>query len=187
MQGIEIASVAVFSKAISSGVGRHIQALDIESVPDAIEWSFAATCMTFFAGALPKIAVAILLIRIFEPRQLSFWAITILAVIQFLLVVITTVLFYTQCTPHAKAWNPMIEGQCWNPHIFTNWSIFASGELLCILLTGISIRRLLTWHAAFAAFIDLVYGTYPVIVISKLNMRMRKKIGLSLVLAAGLL
>ncbi|KAI9729020.1 MAG: hypothetical protein M1828_000105 [Chrysothrix sp. TS-e1954] len=161
---LDFAAAGVFSASIAAGVGRHIKAIPPQHIPSADKMAINATCVSFFASTVTKIAVASLLTRIFEPSRRSLAMIWGLAFIQSATTVISVIMLFTQCTPSEAAWNPMVHGKCWSPHVFEEWSIFAS---------------------ALAAVQDLVYGSYPAFVISKLNMEMQKKIALAVVFAAG--
>lgn len=41
---------------------------------------------------------------------------------------VSALLPWVQCKPLAKAWNPMLPGQCWDAHATIYYNIFSGGE-----------------------------------------------------------
>ena len=116
---------------------------------------------------LTKLSILLLYLRIFVPAKT--WRNKTYVAIHFVLWF--NVLFYTAntfgeifyCTPREKIWNPEVPGHC------------------------VDVYVLIIGSAAINAFSDLMMIIIPISVIWRLQMATRRKIGLSVIFAFGIL
>jgi hypothetical protein len=84
---------------------------------------FAPGILSF---VLPKLGVVALLCRLFNPNR--WWKIFLWTLVSGAGLVICgcIIIIYAQCTPTKALWTPGL-GECWNPTILVDYSIFAGG------------------------------------------------------------
>ena len=150
---------------VANGEGRHLNTITPEQgqriafLNVITNWIFP---MTF---SLPKLAIVALLERLLslrKPARIFFWSTSILLLLSSF---ILSILWYVQCTPRSHQWNPTVPGECWNPDVITNYSLYI---------------------AAFSAALDVLFALFPPFIIAGLNMSFHKRVIVSLVLASGL-
>ncbi|KAI9709678.1 MAG: hypothetical protein M1828_002377 [Chrysothrix sp. TS-e1954] len=157
--------VALLSVAISHGFGQHIANLTPEEAVPAGKYGIIASSLAVSTFAWPKLAIVALLQRL-SPfgRGVAalFWVMGIGLTFCSLLL---SIFWWAQCTPRAHQWDPVgVPGTCWNPNVLGNLAYFV---------------------AAFSAFLDIVWATYPLVIVHKLNMPLNKKIYICGALAGG--
>ncbi|KAK7954133.1 hypothetical protein PG988_014827 [Apiospora saccharicola] len=64
-----ITSCALTSKAVSYGLGRHMEALSREDQIAVTTWTYIAFCPGVMSFAIPKLAVVALLVRLMAPES----------------------------------------------------------------------------------------------------------------------
>ena len=84
----------------------------------------------------------------------------------FLVMLPSAFITYIQCTPTAKAWNPALEGHCWDIVAVTNYGIF---------------------NAAWCTAADIYLALLPWNVLWGLQMRLHEKIGVGIAMSMGVL
>ncbi|KAG8167217.1 hypothetical protein KVR01_002906 [Diaporthe batatas] len=119
------------------------------------------------ASGTGKISVAFLIMR-FLPntgkwRQRFLW---VLIVITFVQSVTTSIFNFTQCDPVAALWDPALRptAKCWDPAVNANYGIFGAA-----------------WGCAF----DMILATMPISLIWKLQLSLRKRLGIIALLGSG--
>lgn len=101
------------------------------------------------------------------------------------------VILYAQCRPTWVMWTPAAKIQdgvahCWPTDILVDYSIVVGGALSCGRLTCMLALKLTNLTmAAIAAAVDAYLAVYPAVIIWRLHMSIKKKIGLSLALGLG--
>jgi hypothetical protein len=121
------------------------------------------------ASGTGKISVAFLIMRFIHNtgkwRQRFLW---VLIVITFVQSVTTSVFNFTQCDPVAALWNPALRptAKCWDPAVNANYGIFGAA-----------------WGCAF----DLILAAMPISIIWKLQLSLRKRLGIIALLSSGVL
>ena len=109
------------------GYGKHSWDL-----PPAFDWSkFSVAVMvratfTIIAIAYTKTAFAVMLLRLTEGATKRFVWFVIISIN--IVLGLSTILGWVQCTPVAKAWNSTIPGKCFSSSVLINYAIFGSGE-----------------------------------------------------------
>ena len=86
-----------------------------------------------FSFVVPKMAIVVLLIRIFNPTKktkIFLWA---LVGTSGLFILGCVVILYAQCSPAKAMWTPTLEHYtCWNPWILVDYAIVAGGRFVDI-------------------------------------------------------
>jgi hypothetical protein len=151
-----IVQASIFQVALKAARDLDANNLPI-TVPRAAFWAILMNNWSFLSIELPKVCVAILLVRLFRPAlwiRIIIWglcvAINVLAVGGFIIT-------WVMCNPVAGQWNPYKypTAKCWPRSIQISYA--------CVLC-GIS------------SFINIAFSVYPAIVVWKLQMARWKKI-----------
>lgn len=155
---------AFTSVAVDYGHGKHVQTLSQHQAEQVRLWTFAAFMPGVLVLGLPKVAVVTLLNRLLNPSKWHrrfLWGMVIWCLLSNLATIGTLA---GQCTPTRAMWNFDMVPTCVNPDHIIGFSIYSG---------------------AYNAFVDIYLAVYPAIVLFKLQMKMKKKIVLSLALGIG--
>ncbi len=121
-----LAYAGVTTAAAKNGLGRHIEAVVIENPQNLITVGLLAQlCQVFavMACTLGKSAFAITLLRIMTQRWIIY-TIWFILITMNLVNVLTCFFVFLQCKIPEHIWNPSVPSKCWDPSIFTNFSLF---------------------------------------------------------------
>ncbi|WQF80753.1 hypothetical protein CDEST_05767 [Colletotrichum destructivum] len=157
-------NVATLAVAVSHGYGRHVDTLSPEQKSKAILWSLAGYPPGLLSFGLPKPAVVVLLTRILNPSKWHkrfLWTVATLCVANlfgFMAII------FSQCQPARSQWDSSVTGTCWSKWVLVSYA---------------------TYSGAFCVFADVYLSIYPAVVLSKLQMDIRKKVALSIALGFG--
>ncbi|KAK4120186.1 hypothetical protein N657DRAFT_538094, partial [Parathielavia appendiculata] len=160
---LTIIYVGLDAVAISHGAGKHIATLPKDDVSKAIFYAIVASVPGILSFTLPKFAVVILLVKVFNPgrwHRAFFWIISLLYLLGS---VGGAILNFVECTPAAAQWGD-VKGVCWDRRILFSYAVA---------------------HGIFSVFFDFYLAIYPTIIISKLILNWKKKLALSLALGFG--
>ncbi|KAE9568818.1 hypothetical protein CGMCC3_g15048 [Colletotrichum fructicola] len=148
------------------GNGQHWDTLDQEHQQEVMRWMIVAYVPGIETLGFPKLAVVCLLSRLLAPGKLHLrilWALSIGCVISLTVTVMTLLL---QCSPPSAAWNFDLPRDCIKPKV---------------------IEGLAFWASSWSAFLDFYLAIYPAVVLWRLQMSMKKKIGLTIALGMGVI
>jgi hypothetical protein len=123
-----------------------------------------AASISCFASTFSKISFGVTLLRLTSGKIR--WTVWFCIVTLFLFMLPSAFITYIHCTPIAKAWNPTLEGHCWDPVAIVNYGIF---------------------NAAWCTVADFYLALLPWTLIWGLQMRTREKIGVGIAMSMGLL
>ena len=168
--------------AVGAGNGRHQYYLGLAGTESGIKWIIIAFIPGIISLSLPKLAVALLLIRLLNPSKWQRWFMYFITISCIIAFVLCALFLWVQCTPTEGLWNPTIVATCWNPSVLVNYAIFCGGRQPYF---GTLTLWWLTIPIAYSAFVDFYLAIYPMTVLRGLNINIKKKIGLSLVLGFG--
>ncbi|KAJ0140866.1 hypothetical protein CTA2_1617 [Colletotrichum tanaceti] len=157
-------NVATLAVAVSHGYGRHSDTLSPEQKSKAILWSLAGYPPGLLSFGLPKPAVVVLLTRILNPgkwHKRFLWAVAVVCVANlfgFMAII------FGQCQPVRAQWDSSVTGTCWSKWVLVSYA---------------------TYSGVFCVFADVYLSIYPAVVLSRLQMDIRKKVALSIALGFG--
>ncbi|KAK2736470.1 hypothetical protein FQN55_001647 [Onygenales sp. PD_40] len=164
---IGVAYVIVTTLNIAGGYGKHQYTLEPPEIQNAIMLNSVSFIFGILSFAIPKMAVVAMLNRILNPsktQRIFLWSLVSLAGV---VSVVCILVLFTMCHPPRALWDLQLQQQgatCNSPWILINYAIF----------TG-----------ALSAFVDLYLSIYPITVLFKLQMSLRKKLALSAALGLG--
>ncbi|KAL4783734.1 hypothetical protein BJX76DRAFT_329202 [Aspergillus varians] len=146
-------------------MGRHVKSLSDEQLVLTLKYSWVFQLLSIVTSMLGKLAILAFLVQIRGRHDTKPWFLMILGF--FIAAVNITVLgtILGQCTPMQKLWDDSIQGTC-DPgrRMNQNYSFFQS---------------------SFNSFSDATLAAYPMILFWRLQMKLRIKIALSVLMGLG--
>jgi hypothetical protein len=137
MQVVMTAGTVTIDMGIDRGLGKPntVNPSDITpQIPDSTMLILGLLSVTFgnTGQAWSKTSFAVTMLRISRDRwsKIVIWF-AIVSVNLFL--GLSALLFWIQCQPVQKSWNPLIEGTCWDLKVPVIFGMFAAGEYLLLL------------------------------------------------------
>ncbi|KAI1392810.1 uncharacterized protein F4822DRAFT_141699 [Hypoxylon trugodes] len=154
----------------SHGLGKHTKDIkDPHDLSEAIKYTIIAPTLSIISSTCSKISIIIFLVRLMGVtakrwQLFTLWGLSIVMVALNILAIVVIVRF---CDPPAKQWDPSLPGTC--PSISPQFQSVAG-----------------TVQAAYNAFIDIVVAIFPTLVITKLNITRKMKIGLCFLMGGSI-
>lgn len=146
------------------GFGKRLIDIDPKNVLTIALYGSVAASISCFASTFSKISFGVTLLRLTTGKIR--WTVWFCVVTLFVFMLPSAFIIWIQCTPTAKAWDPALEGHCWDPVYTVNYGIF---------------------NAAWCAVADFYLALLPWTLIWGLQMRIREKIGVGIAMSMGLL
>ncbi|KAI0407022.1 hypothetical protein F4802DRAFT_612656 [Xylaria palmicola] len=164
---VRVAHQIQVSISLKYGLGKH----DVSLTPYQLvminksNWSSIPT--NTFVSTVPRIAITILLIRLFGVHIWLKWFLICLITLQVLLGIGFIAITYAMITPVEALWNIFItDAKRWDPNVWVYYTY-----LLQSVYT----------------FADLAYVLCPILIVWRLNMNLRRRIGLIILFLGGVL
>lgn len=154
--------------ACSWGLGKPPQAFmaDIDAFKKVQFYSWIAMSFGTSVSVMARVSIAVLLARIFSLKLLFKWFIITFTTLTALNGIVSIILSWLYVTPVQAVWDPTVTPTSqWDPRV--------SGYSAFVL-------------QVFYAFTDLTFSVLPVIMVWKLHLPFRRKLGLIIVLSLGM-
>ncbi|KAF2224687.1 hypothetical protein BDZ85DRAFT_82666 [Elsinoe ampelina] len=150
-----------------NGLGRSKTELSQEQIALALKWAWIGIAVGIFSLAFGKLAIIALYLQVANAagraERFFLWA---MAFIVSAAAVTQTVLLVIQCDPLDRLWDTSIPGQCPGSLLSTRFGYF---------------------QGAFSAFTDFILALYPITIIWDVKTSKATKLGISVVMAGGLI
>lgn len=148
---------------LSYGTGRHVFYLGHENRVKAmrIDWLYQAFLIS--AIVTGKISVAFFILRLSNTRWHT-WVLQTINVLLIFIAIPLITLTYAQCKPAALLWDPSLHGYCWDPSRQGTFALF---------------------QGSFGALTDLVYALFPLLILWKLQIPLKRKFLLASIMCLG--
>ncbi|KAF1996436.1 hypothetical protein P154DRAFT_472627 [Amniculicola lignicola CBS 123094] len=157
-------STAFILKYVEAGGGRHAVYLQMKAV-DVAKWSTISTLPFIISTTLTKISIALMILRISNSRKLK-WSMIPLMVIVTCINLTGIVLLAAGCRPFEANWNYAVpRTHCWPRKVLKDQN-FVQGIVSIVS--------------------DCIYTALPVVVVWGLNISRRQKVGITFLVALGL-
>ena len=88
-----------------------------------------------------------------------------MVILQVLFAMVSIFVIFLQCKPTQALWDPSVQGTCWNPKVFNDYSYFVSG---------------------YTTITDIVLAVVPISVFWKLQMPFSTKLGVCIMMGLTL-
>jgi len=148
------------------GLGKHDASLTPIQMINVLKWMWLANTPGLLVSILARISIAILLIRLFGAVHA--WLKWFLLAVTGMCTILTLIILpctYLQSTPISGNWNPTVPAKHWNPKIYIDIAFFSQ---------------------ALWTFSDLTFVLFPVLVIWRLQMALRQRVGLIILMSMSL-
>lgn len=181
-------SAILVSVAVHYGLG-----MDINDIKDPIQKMNAVKYLTIapspsiMSVAIGKISVVFLLHRLMgtNANRIYFWMLWITMFISISLSVGAVVVVLRFCSPTESIWNTNIQGTCIDPNIQLGVGLAQACKFFSMTAHYLKTRQSDYPVIAFNAFTDLVLAIFPAWIFWGLNMTIRRKIGLIMLMGVG--
>ncbi|KAF2872392.1 hypothetical protein BDV95DRAFT_382862 [Massariosphaeria phaeospora] len=156
---------ALITVSVQYGMGkRGINIVPGNEVP-MLKYLFLGEFFTLVAIPISKTSFAVTLLRL-VTRKWEKWFIWAIIITMNVTMWLVAILLFAQCRPIAKNWNSKVEGSCWGSRIQDRYSVFAG---------------------AYSALLDVILASFPWIIIWRLQMNTREKLGVVIAMSLGFL
>jgi hypothetical protein len=166
-QGVLIAGDVVISNMVSAGMGRHLEYLPdpTHSALQIAKWNAIYQILNISGALLTKVSIGLFLLRLKQSRK---FAIAVWGVLTPLFITTLILCFVVglQCIPLRALWTPTIKGHCISTETPLNVSYVQS---------------------AFAILADLFLTVSPIVILWKVQISLKKKIGICVLMSLGLM
>ncbi|RGP72916.1 hypothetical protein FLONG3_6554 [Fusarium longipes] len=153
--------LAIFD--VSLGFGKDISQVDPSNVPKIALTGTIYGLFAVLAVSWSKTSFALTLIRLEDGW--NYWFLWFLIVTMNIIMNLVIVFSFVKCTPSRKVWHSSLPGTCWKPGVATYYNVFAG---------------------AYSGLVDLILCVFAWMIIWKLSMRTREKIGVGVALTFGI-
>ena len=177
--------MALISIAVSWGFGRHLKTLEPSRSIQALKYDYIQQPFHVMSSCFGRISFALFLVEIIQKFIARKRFLYSLMALQFAVNGSTAILIMAQCRPVQALWNRKIENNCLSPRVQEYYSFFQgcrsryrpadSGDAFLLIRPAVNVIT------------DFILAVFPATFIWQLNMKLRKKIGLTLVLGLGIL
>ncbi|MCJ1405544.1 hypothetical protein MMC11_008772 [Xylographa trunciseda] len=144
---------------------RHVYYLSTAQQESATRLNWISQAFCIMAIAFGKVSVAFLILRLGPPDKFRRYLLYFAAGSMTVLYIFESIITFAQCSPPRALWTFDLPAKCWPSKVLTISAITLS---------------------SYSALLDIVLPAIAVSIIWKLQMPLRKKIELSLILSTGL-
>ncbi|KAK8087644.1 hypothetical protein PG997_002605 [Apiospora hydei] len=161
-----IVSQSFVTIAYTHGLGKHDVNLTPDQMMGVLKWMWLANTPGLLVSIFARISIAVLLIRLFGIHRWLRWYLIIFTAICTVLTIVVLPCTYLQSTPVSGNWNPFAIEKRWDPIIYMTLAYLSQS----------------LW-----TFSDLTFVLFPILVIWRLQMALRQRVGLALIMSVSLL
>lgn len=147
------------------GIGQHLKLIPKDQLPTGLQLLYIGRFFGVIAVQTSKTSFAVTLLRLANQTWQRFTIWFIIVTLNIIMGLVALFLFI-QCTPVQKAWLIETPGTCWDSHVTITFSIFAG---------------------VYSAVIDFVLALFPSVLIWRLQMNRKEKIGVIFAMSLGAL
>ena len=165
-----------------NGGARHQEYLQKAQLIEASKFNWLAQVISITASATGRVSVAILIGRIMGPSKWRRLLLYFLSITSLVFACVATIISFVQCSPSRALWEDPLE-KCWDPKRAVDLYLSVAG------MYGLSHAQQarLILCGGYATAVDLCLAIMPATFIWKLNLTLRKRIALSMLLGFGIL
>ncbi|KAI0173478.1 hypothetical protein GGR52DRAFT_543196 [Hypoxylon sp. FL1284] len=162
---LNLACNSIVSVAYRWGMGKHDRDLTFDQLINVLKWTWIQTVPGILSSVIARVSIAILLVRIFGTKTWLKWFLIVVTILQAVSNIAIIIAMWTQASPVEAVWNPVIPARRSDPRLLEYFG-YVGGS--------------------FFALGDLTYVLLPVVIVWRLNMQFRRKVGLCVLLALSL-
>ncbi|KAK6064544.1 integral membrane protein [Seiridium cupressi] len=165
-----ILAAFLVSNSAHMGFGRHIAAVlaELDGAKLSLEIAFYQMIgypnrPTFNIGSFsfPNISIAILVDNLLNPNLWRTRVLFTLVTLQVMFAFLSVLILFLMCRPVEYLWDKSLGGSCWSASVMNDFSY---------------------WLSAYTAFTDIVLAIIPIVAFWKMQMRLRIKLGVCIMM-----
>jgi hypothetical protein len=190
---VTLAATIVYTCSVHASVvaSESVEAL-AEHLPVALKLDLIASALAIIALMIPKISIALLLVRILNPNRPMKIFILSTSILALVMGVIAVIIEFMQCDPIPGQWDPdRYHPTCWSPNVQMDYSYFVGGKSSPTsptrLFLSLKKRHEINLIPAWSAALDFLYAAYPASVILQLNLPTSRKIEITILMGLGII
>ena len=174
--------------SVHYGFGRSVTAINREALPSAMMYDYLSHGFGLASSLLARIAFTLYLINLLGAKKIHRTILWTLLVIQLFINFITILFIYIQCPGHPSAiWDPSIKAYCWSPVVQSDLGYFTCCRCSQKSLLGTNSNNCFLDLLAVNIATDLYLSAFPAYIFWNMNLLLRLKISLTILLGLGLL
>lgn len=178
---------------IRNGIGRHMFYLlqnqhTLEQLSEATKLEYISQVILIFGTMSVKVSIAFFLLRLFGLGTTRWWRWALYSIMVFAVStsISCALIVLTQCRPLPKLWNNSIHGSCWGRETLVAVGDYNGGKSL-IRFYPVQRHSWLTLDQAVSVFCDWALASLPIVFMWKLQMSIRLKAGICVLMGLGFL
>ncbi|KAK8108238.1 uncharacterized protein PG998_010251 [Apiospora kogelbergensis] len=152
-------------KTVGNGISWDDWLMCVAVMMSVLKWMWLANTPGLLVSITARVSIAVLLIRLFGIHRWLKWYLIIFTSLCTILTIVIITCTYLQSTPVSGNWNPTEPAKKWDPIIYISLGYLAQS----------------LW-----TFSDLTFVLFPILVIWRLQMALRQRIGLALLMSVSL-
>ena len=186
-----IAALVMQGLEVKYGVGRHQYYLNLnphllEQESNAIAWAFISETVFVVSVLFTRISICLFLLRIFGTKKVWRWG--LYSIIAFVIItgLPAGIVVLLQCPPTRRMRQPSQPGTCWRPEVGLGVGYFNGGASPRLLFSRV-MRKLLMSSEAASVLCDWTLATLPIAFMWNIQMSIRIKVGICVLMSMGFL
>ena len=145
-------------KMVQNGLGKHIGCISLTGLIHVSKLIIIGEVLLLFSTLFSRVSICVFLLRIFTVNKSWRWTLYAIIGLTTALNVILAVTNFSQCTPRAKLWNPLLPGKCWDHQVILGLAYFQGGEWFSML--RLTCRRIDIYGKPFLWFLICSYRLF---------------------------
>ena len=176
--------------SVHYGFGRSVTTINPKDLPSALKYDYFSYGFGLASCLLSRIAFILYLIDLLGAKKIHRTILWTLLVLQLVINFFTILFIYIQCPGHPSAiWDQSIKAYCWSPVFQSDYGYFAScrcssvphkSQYWIVLIVFLN-------PLAFNIAADLYLAAFPAYIFWNMNLLLRLKISLTILLGLGVL
>lgn len=175
--------VSIATPEVYYGTGRHVYYLSAHQRVMAVKLNWVTQAFHIMSTCFGKISIVILMLRIIGNSKRQAWFLYSIISALFVISVVCVAFIFAQCTPASTLWDPAVVGKCWSPVVQQNYGYFTA----CMCEIPKYIYAPADPSQAYSSFTDFILALFPITVLWDLQMKIRVKVSLAIIMGLGIL
>lgn len=164
---------------------RHLFYLQPQQVPEVAKVNYIMQVLGIFSYVTAKASVGYLILRLLPPKsRWRKWIIWSVIILTFIINSLDCIFTFLQCDPPKALWEINTPAHCWNPKVQSDFAIFVACKTTKCHECSVSLSN---FSAAENILADFVLALLPISIFWNLNMSLKKRVNLCILLGLGLL
>lgn len=139
-----------------------------------------------FSTLCSRLSICIFLLRIFRSVRAWRWGLYTIMAFATAVTISTAIILLAECRPIQKKWDPLLPGSCWPLVVELRTSYMYGGKYQCAFIP-FTFESFAETLPAASVFCDWTLATLPIVFMWNVQMRVRVKVGICVLMGLGYL